>query len=343
MSGFLRGWLRDLPLEECCRLANACGAFAVSRHGCAPAIPSWTELEGFLRTGSEHRRLREDAKLEQVHWATNRSRHWPQVLAFAFDHRAQFEEMCERARHQPRAHPLLQAAGAQRRDDDRGRARRRRHPARRPLRPGRAGPGHRQGPVDRPAGRAAGLAPVALRGRPRPRLHLARMAGRALRQVPGLLPPRRPGRAVRGAGAAGAGAGRRLPPHRPRPAARGDPGQVGRAGRRAHARPRHDPLLRARRLSRLVEAAAPGQRRGLAADRRRHRRARPALPRRPAARAWTRPRPSWSRRSRWRAGIRSARASPSAGRSSASRRRTGSPAGSTTSRRSRPWRPATGA
>ena len=61
MSGFLRGWLRDLPLTECCRLANACGAFAVSRHGCAPAIPSWTELEGFLRTGSEHRRLREDA------------------------------------------------------------------------------------------------------------------------------------------------------------------------------------------------------------------------------------------------------------------------------------------
>lgn len=96
MSGFLRGWLKDLPLEECCRFANACGAFAVSRHGCAPAIPSWTELEGFLARGSAHRRLREDAKLEQVHWATNRSRHWPQVLAFAFDHRAQFEEMCAR-------------------------------------------------------------------------------------------------------------------------------------------------------------------------------------------------------------------------------------------------------
>ena len=94
MSGFLRGWLRDLPLEECCRLANACGAFAVSRHGCAPAIPSWAELEGFLARGSAHRRLREDLRLEQVHWATNRARHWPQVLAFAFDHRAQFEEMC---------------------------------------------------------------------------------------------------------------------------------------------------------------------------------------------------------------------------------------------------------
>lgn len=96
LSGFLRGYLRDLPLEECCRLANACGAFAVSRHGCAPAIPSWIELETFLREGSRHRRLREDRRLEQIHWATNRIAEWPQVLAFAFDHRAQFEEMCER-------------------------------------------------------------------------------------------------------------------------------------------------------------------------------------------------------------------------------------------------------
>jgi 5-dehydro-2-deoxygluconokinase len=97
MSGFLRGWLRDLPLEECCRLANACGAFAVSRHACAPAIPSWVELETFLREGSRHRRLREDRRIEQVHWATNRAVEWPQVLAFAFDHRAQLEGMAERA------------------------------------------------------------------------------------------------------------------------------------------------------------------------------------------------------------------------------------------------------
>ena len=107
MSGFLRGYLRDLPLAECCRLANACGAFAVSRHGCAPAIPSWAELEGFLKTGSEHRRLREDARLEQIHWATNRSRQWPQILAFAFDHRAQFEEMCARVGTSPEHVPYF--------------------------------------------------------------------------------------------------------------------------------------------------------------------------------------------------------------------------------------------
>ena len=31
MAGFLRGWLRDEPLETTCACANACGAFAVSR------------------------------------------------------------------------------------------------------------------------------------------------------------------------------------------------------------------------------------------------------------------------------------------------------------------------
>lgn len=107
MSGFLRGWLRALSLEECCRLANACGALVVSRHGCAPAIPSWTELTGLLEQGSATRRLREDAALEQVHWATNRSRQWPQVLAFAFDHRPQFEEICAKVGADPERIPLF--------------------------------------------------------------------------------------------------------------------------------------------------------------------------------------------------------------------------------------------
>ena len=96
MSGFLRGYLRDLPLGECCRLANACGAFAVSRHGCAPAVPSWTELQQFLSHGSRHYRLREDPALNQLHWSTTRTGDWPRVCALAFDHRAQFEQIAER-------------------------------------------------------------------------------------------------------------------------------------------------------------------------------------------------------------------------------------------------------
>lgn len=96
MAGFLRGWLRDEPYETCCAYANACGAFAVSRHGCAPACPSWDELADFLQNGSPHFRLRDDTRLEQLHWASNRTRDWPEVCAFAFDHRSQLEAIAER-------------------------------------------------------------------------------------------------------------------------------------------------------------------------------------------------------------------------------------------------------
>lgn len=96
MAGFLRGWLREEPYETCCAYANACGAFAVSRHGCSPACPSWDELADFLKTGSPHFRLRDDARLEQLHWASNRRKDWPEVCAFAFDHRSQLEAIAER-------------------------------------------------------------------------------------------------------------------------------------------------------------------------------------------------------------------------------------------------------
>jgi 5-dehydro-2-deoxygluconokinase len=95
MSGFLRGYLRDEPIEDCCKYANACGAFAVSRHGCAPAVPSWTELQSFFTHGSATKALRKDARLEQIHWSTTRTRAWPQVLAMAFDHRVQLEAMAD--------------------------------------------------------------------------------------------------------------------------------------------------------------------------------------------------------------------------------------------------------
>ncbi len=97
MSGLLKGWLdgpegrTDWPTAL--KYANACGAFAVSRHGCAPAYPSWAELEYFFQRGIRDRALRKDAGLEQVHWATNRHGDWPVMRVFAFDHRMQFEEM----------------------------------------------------------------------------------------------------------------------------------------------------------------------------------------------------------------------------------------------------------
>jgi 5-dehydro-2-deoxygluconokinase len=96
MAGFLRGWLRDEPLERCCAWANACGALVVSRHGCAPAMPSWEELQHFLAAGSPTRRLREDAELEHLHRVTTRTRIWKELVVLAFDHRTQLEELAAR-------------------------------------------------------------------------------------------------------------------------------------------------------------------------------------------------------------------------------------------------------
>jgi 5-dehydro-2-deoxygluconokinase len=93
MGGFLRGWLRDAPIEECCRLGNACGAIVVSRHGCAPAMPTWPELELFLGKRDYKFRLREDSELEHVHWATTRTRTYEELTVLAIDHRNQFEDL----------------------------------------------------------------------------------------------------------------------------------------------------------------------------------------------------------------------------------------------------------
>lgn len=93
MSGLLKGWLDDTDWSTALKYANACGAFAVSRHGCTPAYPSWEELEFFFKRGIREKALRHDAELEQVHWASNRKGDWSTLRVFAFDHRIQFEEM----------------------------------------------------------------------------------------------------------------------------------------------------------------------------------------------------------------------------------------------------------
>jgi len=93
MSGFLRGWLRDLPLERCCEIANAAGAIVVSRHGCAPAMPTWVEMEAFLADRNRSFRLREDVELEHIHWASTRSGTYDELNVLAVDHRIQFEDL----------------------------------------------------------------------------------------------------------------------------------------------------------------------------------------------------------------------------------------------------------
>ncbi len=97
MSGLLKGWLDGADWPTALKYANACGAFAVSRHGCTPAYPSLAELEFFLDRGVKQPDLRNDRELEQVHWSTNRHRMTggdrKTMRVFAFDHRMQFEHM----------------------------------------------------------------------------------------------------------------------------------------------------------------------------------------------------------------------------------------------------------
>ncbi len=93
MSGLLKGWLTDQDWPTSLKYANACGAFAVSRHGCTPAYPSWDELQFFFKRGIKTKALRKDAELEQIHWATNRKGDWSTMRVFAFDHRKQLEDI----------------------------------------------------------------------------------------------------------------------------------------------------------------------------------------------------------------------------------------------------------
>jgi 5-dehydro-2-deoxygluconokinase len=93
MAGFLRGWLRHEPVETCCEWGNACGAIVVSRHGCAPAMPTWVELQAFLSERERPFRLREDVELEHIHWATTRERVYDELTVLAVDHRSQFLDL----------------------------------------------------------------------------------------------------------------------------------------------------------------------------------------------------------------------------------------------------------
>src|SRR5215203_1620961 len=94
MSGFLSGWLREKPLEECLRLGNACGAIVVSRHGCSPAMPTTEELEYFLALEEKPRRLSDDEWLNRIHRATTH-REPKELKVLAIDHRWQLEEVTD--------------------------------------------------------------------------------------------------------------------------------------------------------------------------------------------------------------------------------------------------------
>lgn len=93
MSGLLRGYLNGEGWERACAYANACGALVVSRHGCAPAMPTAIELDNYLARAAEVLRPDLDSHLNHLHRVTTRASQWNELCVMAFDHRSQFVDM----------------------------------------------------------------------------------------------------------------------------------------------------------------------------------------------------------------------------------------------------------
>ena len=97
MSGLLRGYLNGEGWEKACTYANACGALVVSRHGCAPAMPSQLELDNYLERAAVVPRPDLDPMLNHLHRVTTRATQWEELCVMAFDHRIQFVDMARAA------------------------------------------------------------------------------------------------------------------------------------------------------------------------------------------------------------------------------------------------------
>ncbi|MFI3044923.1 IolC protein [Pseudomonas coronafaciens pv. coronafaciens] len=97
MSGFLSGWLKDASDERCCQLANACGGLVVSRHACAPAMPTLAELDYLFSRAEPVTRPDQDVVLQRLHRVSVPRRQWKQLFIFAFDHRGQLVELAQQA------------------------------------------------------------------------------------------------------------------------------------------------------------------------------------------------------------------------------------------------------
>ncbi|MFY1663925.1 bifunctional 5-dehydro-2-deoxygluconokinase/5-dehydro-2-deoxyphosphogluconate aldolase [Pseudomonas sp. Pseu.R1] len=97
MSGFLKGWLNDESDERCCQLANACGGLVVSRHACAPAMPTLAELDYLFSSPVPITRPDQDVTLQRLHQVSVPRKDWKQLFIFAFDHRGQLVELAQKA------------------------------------------------------------------------------------------------------------------------------------------------------------------------------------------------------------------------------------------------------
>ncbi|MBC7657275.1 MAG: 5-dehydro-2-deoxygluconokinase [Frankiaceae bacterium] len=91
-AGLMTGFLQGKGFEDAAKLANACGAIVVSRHACAPAMPTLAELEHWFG-GNRTPKVDADVQLAHLHRTTASRKPWNEVHVLAFDHRSQFYEL----------------------------------------------------------------------------------------------------------------------------------------------------------------------------------------------------------------------------------------------------------
>jgi len=95
-AGLLTGLLRGEGFPAAARLANACGAIVVSRHACAPAMPTPAELAHWF-SGRRAPEVATDPVLNHLHRVTAPRPAWTELNVLAFDHRSQFHELAREA------------------------------------------------------------------------------------------------------------------------------------------------------------------------------------------------------------------------------------------------------
>ena len=107
-SGLMTGFLNGEDFQGAARIANACGAIVVSRHACAPAMPTPAELAHWF-SGQRLPRVDADPLLLHLHRTTAARPAWPELNVMAFDHRSQFEAMAREAGAPLARIPVLKA------------------------------------------------------------------------------------------------------------------------------------------------------------------------------------------------------------------------------------------
>ena len=96
LAGLMSGFLRGHDFIASARIANACGAIVVSRHACAPAMPTPAELDHWF-SGTRNPKVDADRQLAHLHRVTPNRKAWNELCVMAFDHRSQFADMAREA------------------------------------------------------------------------------------------------------------------------------------------------------------------------------------------------------------------------------------------------------